>query len=465
MNTNQPLPPDFRLALDPAVRRPRPEVLVGGYPLRVLKLRPAGVRRVDAWASGEPVGPSPGPRSLARRLLDAGIAHPRPPLGAGPTPAEVTVVIPVRDRAAGLRATLAALGTESEVIVVDDGSLTPAVAPGAVLIRHDHPRGPAAARNSGWRAAQGSVVVFVDADCEPAPGWLAAVLPHFADAPVGAVAPRITSSGAPGAPAVLAGYERHRSSLDLGGREAPVRPGSPVPYVPTAAFAVRRQALVDAGGFDEALRYGEDVDLVWRLGKRGWRIRYEPGATVAHPARADFGLWLRQRYQYGRSAAPLAARHGRAVAPVAVSPWSAAAWTLAAAGRPWAGTGMAVATSVALGRRAGPDRTTARALARLALAGHLRAGAALAEAIRRAWLPPAIVVAGLSAQRGRRAPAMALLAALTLPPLVEWVRQRPDGLDPLNWSTLWLLDDLAYQTGVWAGMIESRSAAALLPDC
>ena len=251
-------------------------------------------------------------------------------------------------------------------------------------------------------------MVFVDADCEPAPGWLAAVLPHFADAPVGAVAPRITSSGAPGAPAVLAGYERHRSSLDLGGREAPVRPGSPVPYVPTAAFAVRRQALVDAGGFDEALRYGEDVDLVWRLGKRGWRIRYEPGATVAHPARADFGLWLRQRYQYGRSAAPLAARHGRAVAPVAVSPWSAAAWTLAAAGRPWAGTGMAVATSVALGRRAGPDRTTARALARLALAGHLRAGAALAEAIRRAWLPPAIVVAGLSAQRGRRAPAMAL---------------------------------------------------------
>ena len=86
MNTNQPLPPDFRLALDPAVRRPRPEVLVGGYPLRVLKLRPAGVRRVDAWASGEPVGPSPGPRSLARRLLDAGIAHPRPPRVPVPPP-------------------------------------------------------------------------------------------------------------------------------------------------------------------------------------------------------------------------------------------------------------------------------------------------------------------------------------------------------------------------------------------
>jgi mycofactocin glycosyltransferase len=100
----------------------------------------------------------------------------------------------------------------------------------------------------------------------------------------------------------------------------------------------------------------------------------------------------------------------------------------------------------------------------LALAGNLRAGAALAEAVRRAWLPPAAVVAGLSTRRGRRAPARALAAALTLPLVVEWVRQRPDGLDLLKWSVLRLLDDLAYQTGVWAGVIESRSAAALLPD-
>ena len=60
---------------------------------------------------------------------------------------------------------------------------------------------------------------------------------------------------------------------------------------------------------------------------------------------------------------------------------------------------------------------------------------------------------------------MALAAALVLPPLIEWVRSQPAaGLDPLPWLALRLADDLAYQTGVWAGVVETRSAAALLPD-
>ncbi len=152
------------------------------------------------------------------------------------------------------------------------------------------------------------------------------------------------------------------------------------------------------------------------------------------------------------------------MAPVAVSPWSAAAWGLLAAGYPLAGAGIAAATSVTLARRAGSDRATAAALARLAAAGHLRAGAALAGAIRRAWLPPALVAAGAFCRLGRRAPAVALGAVLTLPSVVEWVRERPPGLGPLRWSALTLADDLAYQSGVWAGVVETHSAAALLPN-
>jgi mycofactocin system glycosyltransferase len=240
--------------------------------------------------------------------------------------------------------------------------------------------------------------------------------------------------------------------------EAPVRPGSVVAYAPTATLLVRREALEDAGGFDEALRYGEDVDLVWRLGQRGWRVRYEPAAQVAHPARADLGQWLGQRYQYGRSTAPLAARHGRAVTPIAVSPWSAAAWALAAGGHPLAGAAVAVATSAALARRAGPDRSTARTLGVLALKGNLRAGGALAQAVRRAWLPPALAWSALTRRAGP------LAAAFIIPPLVEWVMGRAGEMGPLTWLLARDADDLAYQTGVWAGVIESRSGAALLPD-
>jgi mycofactocin system glycosyltransferase len=460
------LPPaEFGVALDPAVRRPRPDVLVGGHPIRVLRLRPAGGEQVDAWERGGAIGPTRAAGSLARRLFDAGIAHPCAPVGAGPPVTAVTVVIPVRDRPGGLASTLDALAGVAGVIVVDDGSRHPVPAAGRCVIRHHTPRGPAAARNTGWRAARTPFVAFVDADCAPAPGWLTALLPDFADDAVGAVAPRIVTVSGPGTPAVLAAYERCRSPLDLGRHPAAVRPGSPVPYVPTAALIVRRQALLDASGLDEGLRFGEDVDLVWRLHRLGWRVRYQPATTVTHPARSGFGPWLDQRFHYGRSAPPLASRHGRAVAPVALSPWTAAAWGLAVSGHPAAGALVVAATSAALARRAGPDRATARTLAGLALTGNLRGGAALAGAVRRAWLPPAVAGAALSARLGRRTPALALAAALVIPPVAAWVRQRPAGLGPLTWSALCSLDDLAYQAGVWAGVVESRSAAALLPDC
>src|ERR1035438_8775865 len=86
-------------------------ILAGGYPARVLRLTPSGVRHVEAWWSGTPVPDNPKARALARRLLDTGLAHPAldepsldEPSLAGPEPGrdEVTVVIPVRDRHAEL---------------------------------------------------------------------------------------------------------------------------------------------------------------------------------------------------------------------------------------------------------------------------------------------------------------------------------------------------------------------------
>jgi mycofactocin system glycosyltransferase len=439
------------LVPDPSWRRPRSDVLLGGAPARLIRLRPAGAAVVDRWMGGDPVGPGPGERALARRLLDAGLAHPRPPPGSGPSPAAVTVVIPVRDRAGGLAATVTALGGHRPVVVVDDGSLVPVAGLVGPIIRHPSPRGPAAARNTGWRAATTELVAFVDADCEPAPGWLDLLLPHLADEAVGAAAPRVVSVGGT---SWLSVYERHRSPLDLGRREALVGPGRPVAYVPTATVLVRRQALDQVGGFDEALRFGEDVDLIWRLIRQGWRVRYEPAARVVHPERGDLRSWLEQRYQYGRSAAPLRVRHGPAVAPIAISPAKAAAWALALGGHPWAAAAVVAGDMATAARRAGPDRVTAGVVAGLALRRNLEAGWGILTAVRRAWLPPTVVGAGPGP----------VLAALAIPPLAEWAGGRTGGLGPVKWLLARGADDLAYQSGVWAGVIASRSAAALLPN-
>ncbi len=449
---------------------------MGGAPFRVVRVSEPGAQVLDAWESGAPVGAAEAAAALARNLTDSGIAVPivgSRPIGAG---AGVSIVIPVHDRPDGLLVTLRALrdltgpGGAMEVLVVDDGSSDDGSVPatiaaagvGASVLRRPERGGPAAARNTGWRSAKGPTIAFIDADCVPAKGWLDILLPHLDDPSVAAVAPRVPSSAAdlPGRPAAswLTRYEAVRSPLDLGATAAPVRPGSHVSYVPSAALVVRRDVLEEAGGFDEAMPVGEDVDLVWRLAAAGWRVRYEPGALVWHPPRSSLGGLLRQRHLYGTSAQPLAARHGSAVTPLVLAWPSALAWAAALGGPP------AVAAAAAAGaigwsawRLRGVTGLPARGAARLALSGHVSGGRAMAEAIRRAWWPLALA-AGVMAPRRVRAPAVVAVAPL----LLEWQRAgRP--LDPLRWVLLRLADDVAYGSGVWAGCWRGRSGRALLP--
>ena len=388
----------------------------------------------------------------------------------------MSVVIPVRDRSSGLATTLAAVARSApldptEVVVVDDASVDPAgtaeaaTATGATIVGRRARGGPAAARNTGWRTASGEIVMFVDADCVPDPEWLATLVAHFDDGSLAAVAPRVPARAPERDPAPsplstwLDRYDQARSPLDLGTAASPVRPGSRVPYVPSAALAVRRQALDQVGGFDEAMIVGEDVDLIWRLVAAGWRVRYEPAARVGHPSRPAIGSWLRQRRDYGASAAPLAARHGSLVAPVAL-PWpSALAWGVAVAGPPVA-SGVAAAGALAWSTRrlAGVASLPAGEAARVGVTGHLLAGRALAEALRRSWWPLTLVAAALLPRRRRGRLGVALAAPL----VVEWQRAgRP--LRALQWCALRVADDVSYGTGVWAGAWKARSARALLP--
>ena len=456
------LPDGFHVTLDRGVRRVADgTVLVGGSPIRLLRLTPAGLELVDRLTAGEPVPHSPAAQSLTRRLLDAGLAHPRPP--ARTLVPEVAVVIPVRNDQDGLAATLKALAqhgpSELATVVVDDAStdrvvIGPTGASSATtLLRRSRQGGPAGARNDGWRASTEPFVAFLDANCEPEPGWLDALLPHFADPQVGAVAPRIVPAAGAELGRLLAEYEAVSSPLDLGNQEAAVRPRSPVAYVPTAALVVRRSVLEELGGFDETLTVGEDVDFVWRLAAAGWTVRYEPRARVRHPIRPDWPGWLRQRFRYGTSAASLARRHGWAVAPAVVSPWTAAAWGLVAAGQPLAGAAAAGYSTLALMTTVPPVEA-----ARLAGLGHLRGGLALARAVRRAWAPLAVLI-GFTSRRSRPA----LAAAVVVPGLLEWLDRRPR-LDPGRFVVLRLADDLAYAAGVWAGCAREHSVRALLPD-
>jgi mycofactocin glycosyltransferase len=457
-------------------------VLVGGSPVRVLRLTAAGGRHVAGWWSGTPVPDSLGARTLARRLLDAGIAHPVPDAGnCGPD--DVTVVIPVRDRQAELTRCLAGLSGGAwggrppgpaqaqmpRVIVVDDCSDDPAAiervaaAVGARVLRRTVNGGPGAARNTGLAAADTPLVAFLDSDCVPGPGWLDALLPHFADPAVGAVAPRIVPDE-PGR-TWLARYEGASSTLDMGARASIVRPGARIPYVPGAALLVRRAAA--GTGFAETMRVGEDVDFVWRLGASGWRVRYEPAAAMRHQHRVRLREWFARRKDYGTSAALLEQRHPGTVRPLYLSAWTALAWLAAAAGHPAAGAAFTGAGVALLARRLAqvtgegwswPAARTAWLLAaQLAGGGTIAAGRPLGSAISRTWWPAALPAA--VAVRRMRSPLAALVLA---PPLLDWLDRRPP-LDPVRYVAARLLDDIGYSLGVWQGCAERRTVRPLLP--
>ncbi|MEV5312135.1 mycofactocin biosynthesis glycosyltransferase MftF [Streptomyces sp. NPDC052610] len=457
------LPDGFTVELAAGTHRSRDgRLMVGGSPLRLVRVTAAAVRRIG---DGRFTVTDPASAVLARRLLDAGLAHPC----LAPAPVgDTTVVIPVRDRADQLDRLLSALRADPEtsdlpVLVVDDGSDDPAALSAvagrhaARLLAHLSNRGPAAARNTGLRHARTRYVAFCDSDVVPEPGWLAALLAQFADPALALAAPRVTALPV-SAPGLLDRYEEIRSPLDMGAAEGPVVPVSALSYVPSATVVVRREAV--GHGFDEAMRVGEDVDLCMRLHEAGWRLRYVPSARVGHRHRTDLRSWLAQRAGYGTGAADLALRHPGRVPPLYAAPWSLAACALLLRGRPAPAALAATLTGVTAVRvaRRMPDADhPARAGALLSLAA-LRGTAEqlLRCATRHHW--PLAVATAVVDRRARHA----LVVAAVAEGLLDHHRSGSP-LSPLAHTMLRRLDDLAYGWGVWQGAVRRRTAAPLKP--
>lgn len=195
----------------------------------------------------------------------------------------VTVAVATHNRAPRLAALLASLGeqrgAEFEVIVCDDGSrdhtgavLERASAAGLPLrvLRHERPRGPAAARNAAWRAGRARLVAFIDDDCRADHGWLSALLARSAKSPAGFVSGRTEPD-----PSEADRLDAFSLSMEVTG---------PTPWYPACNIAYSRELLERLDGFDERFRFpaGEDTDLGWRARELGAEPLFEPRARAFH---------------------------------------------------------------------------------------------------------------------------------------------------------------------------------------
>lgn len=204
-------------------------------------------------------------------------------------PTNVSVVIPTYKRPALLRKCLDALRDQTywrtfyEVIVVSDGPDAETEALIAQFIREQpdfaiyyHPlpakRGPAAARNYGWKKSTGALILFTDDDCIPDPFWIESFEKGYRESGeflIGLTGKVIVPiSGKP------TDYEKNVAHL------------STAEFI-TANCACSRTALELTGGFDEEfpIAWREDSDLEFKLLEKQIPIVHIADAAICHPVR------------------------------------------------------------------------------------------------------------------------------------------------------------------------------------
>lgn len=348
-----------------------------------------------------------------------------PVAGSGGWTPSVSIIIPARNAAQTLPATLeAALGQDYggplEVIVAD-GSETAETTEmlrrrfPAVRVVENPARSTPEALNRALRAAAHEVVVRCDAHAVFPPDYVATAVAALARTGAANVGGRQVPVGKTGFERAVAlatttflgtGGARWRQ----GGREGPTD------TVYLGAF--RREALDAVGGFDPSLLRNQDYDLNWRLRAAGETIWFDPALAVDYRPRGSFAALARQYFDYGwwkrvvlrRFPESARARHW---APPALLAGLVFSLFAAAAGAFFAEAGAAALGDAAL---------RLAALVPAAYLAGLFAGS-LAIAVRRAtpyalWLPLLLPVmhlgwaAGFWMSGGRAAPAGAAAPAL-----------------------------------------------------
>ncbi len=252
---------------------------------------------------------------------------------------KITVIIPAFNVAAHLRAVLYALQSQRvensgiEVVLVDNNS-TDATAAIAreypwVRILHEPTQGSYAARNRAIRETDSEVVVFLDPDCLPRPGWLEAAGHGLADGSKEIVLGR-RFYGPSHALSLLAAYEDEKIQWILrNGRADQI-------YGYTNNMAVRRRTLERFGPFPERSRGGDTIFVQQVVSVLGpGCVTFAPAMGVDHLEVAKLRDYYGKRFIYGASNEQLA----REVPfrPLSIGQRFAVLWSLLSGGRvaPW----------------------------------------------------------------------------------------------------------------------------------
>ncbi len=190
---------------------------------------------------------------------------------------------------------------EAEVIVADNGSTDGSVAwlrtehPGIRVIELGTNLGFAGGYNEALSRVDTPYYILLNSDVEVTPGWISALRSMFdRDARLAACQPKVLSydrrdrfehAGAAGGYIDRNGYPFCRGRIfEITEKdEHQYDDEREVFWATGACLMVRRDAFLEAGGFDASLfAHMEEIDLCWRMRRMGWRVGYTSKACIYH---------------------------------------------------------------------------------------------------------------------------------------------------------------------------------------
>jgi glycosyltransferase involved in cell wall biosynthesis len=233
-----------------------------------------------------------------------------------------SVVVPTYERPERLRETLETVTDQTaedyEIIVVDDGSVDPqqtavladVEANPRIRVLRQKNSGPAAARNRGWRAADGEFVLFTDDDCLVPRDWVDRLVEGFEGGIGGVGGPLLPTEEAVDR-SVFARFHMFRNRHVYDQPETETVGGTGLTVGGTANVAYRRAVLDDVGGFDESFptAAGEDADLERRVVNDGHRLKFVP-VTVDHNDVYDWSSFVERCVRHGKGDHYYRHKHG-----------------------------------------------------------------------------------------------------------------------------------------------------------
>ena len=377
----------------------------------------------------------------------------------------VSVIIPVRNRPDDIAACLQALkqlaypDDKLEIIVVDDASTdqTPDVVSrfAVRLIPLKQHKQASHCRNLAARHSRGDILAFIDSDCLAGSAWLRELVPAFKDAQLGALGGVVDSYfNANG----LDRYEKVKSSLSVSSWFKRSQKNDPFFYLPACNLLVRRRLFLELGGFKEELVVGEDVDLCWRIRKRGYQIEYRPEGRVYHKHRNKVFSFCRRRFEYGTSEPLLNKLHPEKIKklcfPLLTSLfWAGIILSIIPGYRPlFAISGAAVVADtikniLKIRKREIPIKVSSLLLS--VLRSYLAFFYHIASFVSRYYLFPSLIIL----------PIVPLVSTIFLmlhlvAGTVDYVIKKPR-LNMVSFLFYFSLDQLSYQLGVWWGCFKN----------